>query len=401
MKSEATSLLFEKNIKASAKDCYRAFTNQASIEEWLCNSANVDASLLSKLYLWWNNGYYMVGEFTRVEPEKEIVFSWLGKDDPGKTRVRVTFKPGKSTTHVTVEHRGIKNSPRWAAAAAKIKQGWEIALDNLVSILETGRDLRIVNRPMLGINVDEFTPEIAARLGVPVTHGVRLAGLIEGMGAQKCGLQKDDVIIEVAGIPMLGHTSLSSTLQGRKAGDKIDVIFYRGPEKMNAIMELSPRPIPDIPASVAELALAVEDIYNRGDDALAQALESVSEIEASFKPAPGDWNVHEILAHLIHNERDVQFMLHKIMVYEDLSFPSNLQTRIDATVAIYPTLSDLKLELKRAEGETIAFIRSIPEEFTLRKSSFWILGYNLLQAYYHPLEHAQQIADTVTACRNR
>jgi uncharacterized protein YndB with AHSA1/START domain len=401
MTGEPTVLFFEKDVRAPIKDCYRAFTNQALLEEWLCNSANVDVSLLSKLYMWWNNGYYMVGEFTKVDLDKEIVFTWLGKNDPGRTRVRVTFKPGKSATHITIEHRGFKNTPRWSKAAANIQHGWEPALENLASILETGADLRIVSRPMLGINMDEFTPEIASRLRVPVIHGVRLGGVVDGMGAQKCGLQKDDVIIEAAGVPMLGHTSLSSVLQGKKAGDKVDVIYYRGPEKISVSMTLSPRPIPNIPSSMAELALAVSDIYARGDDAIARSLEGVTDAESSFKPAPDEWSVREVLAHLIHNERDVQFMMHKVMVFEDLIFPSNLQTRIDATVAIYSTLADLRLELQRAEGETIAFIRCIPDEFTTRKNSFWILGYNLLQADYHPFEHAKQIEDVVKACRSK
>jgi len=399
MKSETTALFFEKDVRAPIKDCFRAFTNQALIEEWFCNSANVDVSLLSKLYMWWNNGYYMVGEFTKVDQDKEIVFSWLGKNDPGRTRVRVTFKPGKSATHITVEHRGFRNSPRWATAAASIKHGWDTALENLVSILETGADLRIINRPMLGINIDEFSPETATRIGVPVIHGVRLGGVVEGMGAQKCGLQRDDVIIEAASVPMLGYTSLSAVLQGRKAGDKVEITYYRGPNKNNVTMTLSPRPVPNIPQTMAELALAVSDLYTRGDEAIARALEGVTEIEASFKPGPSDWSVREVLAHLIHNERDVQFMIHKVMLFEDLVLPNNLQARIDATVAIYSTLADLKLELKRAEGETIAFIRSIQDEFTTRKNSFWILGYNLLQADYHPFEHAKQIEDIVTACR--
>ncbi|HEX7393661.1 MAG TPA: SRPBCC domain-containing protein [Anaerolineaceae bacterium] len=401
MKSEATTLHFEKNIKAQVKDCYRAFTNQVAFEEWFCNTAEVDVALMSKLYLWWNSGYYMCGEFIKVDPEKEIVFSWLGKDDPGKTRVRITFKTGKSATRVTVEHRGIKSSPRWSAAAQQIQHGWEVALENLVSILETGRDLRLVNRPMLGININEFSPEIAAKLAVPVTLGVRLVGVVDGMGAQICGLKKDDVLVEVAGIPMLGYTSLSAILQGKKAGDKVDVTFYRGPEKITTTMELFPRPIPKIPATLGELAQTLEEMYTRSDQEVEHILQNVSEIEASFRPDAGEWNVREILAHLIHTERDLQFFIHKLVVNEDFFSPSNLQARIDAIVVIYPTITDLKLELKRAEAETVAFIRSLPDEFTSRKDRFWVLAYNLLQLNDHPLEHSQQIKDTLDACRNR
>jgi len=401
MKTGATTLVFEKDIKASATDCFRAFTNQSIIESWLCNSANVDARLLTKLYLWWNSGYYVVGEFSKVEPEKEIAFSWLGRNEPGRTRVRVTFKAGKSVTHVRLEHRGIKDTERWAKAAVGIQRGWESALNNLVVTLESGADLRIVNRPMLGINMDDFSPEDAARLGVPVSQGIRLGSVVEGMGAQKSGLVKDDVIVEIAGTPMIGFSSISATLQSKKPGEKIEVVYFHGPEKKTTTVELSPRPMPQIPGSVAELVLAMEDIYRQGDEALAQALDGVTEIESTFKPAPTEWNVREVLAHLIHNERDVQFMLHKILMYEDVFLPNNLQNRIDATVAVYPTLADLKLELKRAESETLAFLRTLPEEFTSRKSSFWMLGYNLLQSNDHPVSHARQIAETVAACRER
>ena len=401
MKSEATTLHFEKNIKAPVKDCYRAFTVQVALEEWFCTAAQVDVTLMTKLYLWWASGYYMCGEFIKVDPEKEIVFSWLGKDDPGKTRVRVTFKTGKSTTHVTVEHRGIKSGPRWSAAAQQIQHGWEIALENLVSILETGRDLRLVNRPMLGINIDEFSPKIAAKLAVPIAQGVRLGGIVEGMGAQKCGLKKDDVLVEVADKPMLGYHSLSTILQGKKAGDKVDVTFYRGPEKMTTTMELSPRPVPEIPPTLGELAQVLEEMHARSDQEVEQILQNVSEIEASYRPGVGEWNIREILAHLIHSERDLQFFFHKLVVNEGYFSPPNLQARVDAIVVIYPTLTDLKLELKRAEAETVAFIRSLPDEFTSRKDSFWILAYNTLQLNYHPLEHSQQIKDTLDTCRNR
>ena len=66
-------------------------------------------------------------------------------------------------------------------------------------MLGSGPDLRITNRPMMGISPSDFNAEIAKKLGVPVNTGMRLDGVVDGMGAQSAGLQKDDVLIEFAG----------------------------------------------------------------------------------------------------------------------------------------------------------------------------------------------------------
>ncbi len=401
MKSDAPSLRFEKFIKASTKDVYRVFTTQSGIIEWLCNLAVIDMKNQTRLYLWWDSGYYVCGEFLRVVPEKELVFSWLGREDPGKTRVRVTLKAVDSGTHVVIEHRGMKDTPKWASSFEKIKHGWELALNNLVCILETGQDLRIVNRPMIGINVGEFSPEIAEKIGVPVTEGVLVEGTINGMGAQKSGLQKNDVLIEVDGEHPSGFNSLTPILLSKKAGDKVNVTFYRGSEKLTATLELSLHPAPEIPATPAELAQVTSQIYEEGDLAMESALDGVSDEEASFKITPGDWSAKEVLAHLIHNERDWQYSIQRWIIGRDSEYAQNLDSRNRATVAAYPTVPDLLLELKRAEFETVAMIRNLPEDFCAQKDSFWLMAYQQLQFKGHTFEHVDQVKAAVAAARTK
>jgi uncharacterized protein YndB with AHSA1/START domain len=401
MKIGSSSLRFEKKIKAPLKDVYRAFTNQAAIEEWLCSAALVDPAQKTKLYLWWDRGYYTCGEFLKAVPYKEIYFTWSGKDEPAKTRVHVSLKRSESGTQLILEHRGIRPTPKWQTAREQIKKGWETALENLVSILETGIDLRLINKPMLGINLQDFSPEIAASLGIPVSQGVRLEGVMEGMGAQKAGLQKDDVIVEVAGSETLGFHSLSGILLARKAGDTIEVAYYRGNQKKVVTVELSQRPTPMVPASPAELAQIVEEMYTEGDSILASAMENVTESEASFKPGPGEWSVREVIAHLIHNERDLQNGMHKWLANESVQFPPNIQTRIDATVAVFPTVPDLVQALNLAEAESLEFVRRLPETFTAQRDSYWFLAYNLLQFTGHLKEHTEQIRAILAKARSQ
>lgn len=391
MNSGLTSLRFERKINAPVKHVFRAFTTQAALEDWLCSTATVDSSQPTKLYLWWDRGYYMSGEYLKLTPDKEIIFSWLGRNDPGKTRVRVTIKKDGVGCALTLEHRGIKTSAKWQATLEEMRRGWESGLDNLVSILETGRDMRILKKPMLGVNMEDYSAEIAGKLGVPVSQGVRLGGVMEGMGAFRSGLQKDDVLVEVGGVPTHGYHSLSGILASKKAGDVIEVKYYRGKEKRTITVELSPRPAPEVPPTLAELVQYTLEMYQEGDNLLSEALKDISETEASFKPGPGEWNVREVLAHLIHNERDWHFNIFKWVANETINYPPNLQARIEATIAVYSTVTELLMAYKQAEAETIAFLRRLPEDFIAQKDSYWQIGFNQVQFNSHTKEHIEQI----------
>ena len=93
----------------------------------------------------------------------------------------------------------------------------ETGLENLESIFSTGVDLRQARQPMMGIMLNDFNERIAGEIGVPVTEGVRIDQPIEGMGAEKAGLLSNDVIVEMAGVPIQGFGDLGAVVQQRVA----------------------------------------------------------------------------------------------------------------------------------------------------------------------------------------
>jgi hypothetical protein len=230
-------------------------------------------------------------------------------------------------------------------------------------VLDTGEDLRFTLRPMLGILIGEFNAEIAKELGVPVTNAVRLDGVVENMGAKAAGLQANDVIVRMAGIPTVDWDSLTFALQKHRAGDKVEVVFYRGEEKKTVIMELSHRPIPDIPFSTQELATRVRKIYAEMYVEMDKFLAGVSEEEGSFKPGPDEWSVKGNLAHMIHGERGYQSWITDLIGgYERVAddYGGNIHAYIDATLAIYTTIPDLVSAYKRASSETVELLLACP-----------------------------------------
>jgi uncharacterized protein YndB with AHSA1/START domain len=389
-------------VDAPPKAVYRAFTNATSLREWLCDVATVEPHPRGRMYLWWRGEFYSSGHYLELDENKKIKFRWYSSIDPAPTEVAVSLIEKDGGTIVRMDHE-VPDDPSWSKKAETFRDNWDESLENLKSVLETGIDLRIANRPMLGIVPGDFTEEQAKALGVPLHEGLRLDGLVDGMGAQKAGLQKDDVLIEMAGHSIRSDAnSLPEAIAGKKGGDNIEVVFYRGPEKKTVTMELSRRPMPDVSFRPAELAKNARELYEAGLAEVEKCFEGVSDEEAMKRPDPKEWSALEIVAHLIHGERYNQiFVTDLIDGYERVAdnFGSNVDAQVQATVKAYPSVGLMLEALRRAVEETLAYVGCLPEGFVANKGSYYRFGFGLLQPNFHITAHVQQIKDTLSVVR--
>lgn len=270
-------------------------------------------------------------------------------------------------------------------------------------MLETGLDRRTFDRPMLGINIGDFNPEIARSMQVPVSQGVRLDDVRSDMGAAAAGLCKGDVIIELDKKPITNdYGSLMAALLGKKGGDKVEVVFYRGPKKMTVMMQLSKRPVPDISWDPAELANQVRQKYEDLHSTLEACFKGVSEAEADHEPAAGEWSAKQTLAHLIQTERgQISNLDDAVGGYERLSddWGGNLDGHIRATVAAYGTYRNMLDELKRLSVEMVTFLAGLPKSFVERKASYFQSASQVLELESHTLTHIEQIKSALAAAR--
>lgn len=389
-------------VDAPPKMVYRAFTNATSLREWLCDVATVEAHPRGRMYLWWRGDFYSSGHYSELDENKRMKFRWYSSTDSAPTEVTVSIKEQDGGTLVHLDHE-VADDPAWSKTAETFRKNWDESLENLKSVLETGIDLRIANRPMLGIVPGDFTEEQAKALGVPVREGLRLDGLVDGMGAQKAGLQRDDVLVEMAGHPIRNDVnSLPNAIAGKKGGDRIEVIFYRGPEKRTVMMELSRRPMPDVSFKPAELASDARALYEAALAEVEKCFEDVSEEDAMARPDPKEWSALEIVAHLIHGERYNQiFLTDLIDGYERVAdgFGNNVDEQVQATIKAYPSIALMLEGLRRAVEETLAYVSLLSDEFAANKGSYYRFGFGLLQPNFHINAHVRQIKDTLTAVR--
>ena len=271
--SEPLSLTFTCSVKAPPEEAFRAFTHATALRDWLCHAAANSPHKGGYLYLRWNEGYSARGSYTVFEPPHQLAFTWDGSREPGVEAVDLTFEASGDGTLMTLTHTLPDRTPEWQPVVDVVQEEWTSALENLQSFLETGIDLRVARRPRLGIWYDEFTKEQAEKLGVPVSEGILLAGTGENTGARAAGLEKDDVLVSLNGVKLVDPRSFDQALRGLKAGDRPIVEYYRGAEKHSTPLELGSFPIPELPASPAELAEKVREIYRQLNHNISELIQ--------------------------------------------------------------------------------------------------------------------------------
>ncbi len=400
----STSITSEQFIRATPAQVYYALTHATALHEWLCDFATVAPRPGGRMYLWWHGDFYSAGEYISLEENKSVKFKWFGRSEPAATEVTVTLTPKPDGTLVVFNH-SVPDGEDWKQRAQGFKTEWDSTLANLASVIETGLDRRTFDRPMLGINISDFNPDIAKTLRVPVSQGVRLDEVRQGMGAYAAGLCKDDVIVELDGKSITNdYGSFVAALTGKKGGDKVQVVFYRGPQKKAVTMELTKRPVLDISWNPVELAKQVHLKYDDALSRLEACFKDVSEAEADREPAPGEWSAKQTLAHLIQSERGwIANLDDSVGGYERPAddWGGNLPAHVNATVKAYGTIRGLLDELRRLSIEMVAFLAALPNSFVERKAGYFLTAAQMLELESHTIAHTDQINAAIAMARKK
>ena len=107
--------------------------------------------------------------------------------------------------------------------------GYSFAVpSNIVrKIVEDLIDFGQVRRVMLGITGGNLTDEIAKELKLSSLNGVYINEVQKGSTADKAGLKKDDVILELGGTKVNNMSALQEKVNSFHPGDKAEIKFVR------------------------------------------------------------------------------------------------------------------------------------------------------------------------------
>jgi S1-C subfamily serine protease len=109
--------------------------------------------------------------------------------------------------------------------------GFAIPTDNALAVVnqiragQAGSQVILGQVGYLGISVTDLTPAIAAQVGLNMTSGALVVGVISGSPADQAGLGQYAVITDVAGNPVNSTTDLGNVLHSYKPGDQVQVTW--------------------------------------------------------------------------------------------------------------------------------------------------------------------------------
>ena len=382
---------------------FEAVTSASELREWCSDQAWTEVRPGGRYEMRWNSGYRADGTITELDPPHRAAITWRGTGEPAETTLEYTVTPADQGVTVTVVHSGFGPGSEWDEAVEASEKGWSLGLENLQSTLETGIDLRISRQPFLGINLDLLTPERAAKEGIAAEQGIYVLDTVAGSGARAAGLGKGDVIVALAGKDTPGFAELGSALRTCQAGDVVNVELVRGQEQETVKVTLGSRPQREIPDSAAEVADQLAQGHAETNAELRAAVEGVTEAEARQQPGEGEWSVKQTLAHLTEGERGFHVVLVNMAINGWLDggpiYPDQIPGRLDAVLAVTPTVEGLVERFITDQAETVAIVRGLPETTIAHKARFRRMADFALYGPDHTREHIEQIKRAIAVVR--
>src|SRR4029434_8137081 len=96
-------------------------------------------------------------------------------------------------------------------------------------------------RAWLGVTLADLTPEIAEGFGIDARNGVVISSVLKNQPAEKAGLQRNDVIIEVDGQPVSDLQKFRLKVADTPVGRRVPVTVLRDGKRMSVTVTLGPR----------------------------------------------------------------------------------------------------------------------------------------------------------------
>jgi membrane-associated protease RseP (regulator of RpoE activity) len=85
----------------------------------------------------------------------------------------------------------------------------------------------------LGVAVEEALEVVTSQLGLEPGVGLVVAYVTTNSPAAKAGIEKNDVLVELAGQSLVHPAQFRKLIQVRKEGDVVKLVFYRGGKKQS------------------------------------------------------------------------------------------------------------------------------------------------------------------------
>jgi serine protease Do/serine protease DegQ len=146
-----------------------------------------------------------------------------------------SINPGNSggaLVNLRGELIGINTAILASGGSGNVGIGFAIPINMVRELIGQLIEYGEVRRGMLGVIMQNLTPELAGAFGLDLHQGVVISQVVENSAASKAGLQAGDVVSEINGTPVKSASAMRNMVGLMRVGAKMDITVIReGEEK--------------------------------------------------------------------------------------------------------------------------------------------------------------------------
>ena len=121
--------------------------------------------------------------------------------------------------------------------------GYAVPINTALRYLERMKNGEVIEHPFLGLSGNVITAARANQQGLPVKHGILIAGVQEDGPAAQAGLCARDIVTRIDGRRLLSMEDLGGYLDvERTVGDIVELTVLRGDDELTLKVTLGPWP---------------------------------------------------------------------------------------------------------------------------------------------------------------
>ncbi|GMR01388.1 MAG: Do family serine endopeptidase DegQ [Gammaproteobacteria bacterium] len=189
-----------------------------------------------------------------------------------------SINPGNSggaLVNLRGELVGINTAILASGGTGNVGIGFAIPINMVRELTDQLIEYGEVRRGMLGVIMQNLTPELARAFGLDMHQGVVISQVVEDSAASKAGLKAGDVVSDINGVPVKSASAMRNVVGLMRVGAKMDITVLRDGDKKKLIAYIED----EVEQSIAgeklnpKLAGAVIESHEEGGNAFLVVAE--------------------------------------------------------------------------------------------------------------------------------
>jgi serine protease Do len=133
------------------------------------------------------------------------------------------------------------NSAIYSPSGGSVGIGFAIPASTVKNVVDGLKTNGSISRGWLGVQIQDFTPELASGLGVKDAKGAMVAHVMDNSPASRAGFAQGDVVIALNGTNIDDSKGLTRQVAGLRVGEKASFMVLRDGAKRNLTATIEKR----------------------------------------------------------------------------------------------------------------------------------------------------------------